>query len=76
MQLTERCWLSKEKPQAGKPRHPEAQSVKEVGSFFFSQSIRRFWGKGERWKRKRERGEGRPDTQATFFLKLMIRTVS
>ena len=35
MQLTERCWLSKEKPQAGKPRHPEAQSVKEVGSFFF-----------------------------------------
>ena len=34
MQLTERCWLSKEKPQAGKPRHPEAQGVKEVGSFF------------------------------------------
>ena len=30
-----------------------------------SLSIRRFWGKGERWKRKRERGEGRPDTQAT-----------
>ena len=23
-----------------------------------SLSIRRFWGKGERWKRKRERGEG------------------
>ena len=32
-----------------------------------SLSIRRFWGKGERWKRKLERGEGeegRPDTQA------------
>ena len=25
---------------------------------FYSLSIRRFWGKGERWKRKRERGEG------------------
>ena len=23
-----------------------------------SLSIRRFWGKGEKWKRKRERGEG------------------
>ena len=39
-----------------------------------SLSIWRFWGKGERWKRKRERAEreklspsplGRPDTQAT-----------
>ena len=28
----------------------------------YSLSIRRFWGKGERWKRKLERG--RPDTQA------------
>ena len=24
----------------------------------YSLSIRRFWGKGERWKRKRERAEG------------------
>ena len=45
----------------------------------YSLSIRRFWGKGERWKRKSERGEGekpftsppppspigRPDTQAS-----------
>ena len=31
-----------------------------------SLSIRRFWGKGERWKRKRETSPlGRPDTQAT-----------
>ena len=48
-----------------------------------SLSIRRFWGKGERWKRKRERGEGfssppppspigRPDTQATPKLNLLI----
>ena len=42
MQLTERCWLSKEKPQAGKPRHPEAQSVKEVGSFFLKLMIRTY----------------------------------
>ena len=36
---------------------------------FHSLSIRRFWGKGERWKRKRERGSpiGRPDTQAKNF---------
>ena len=26
--------------------------------YFSSLSIRRFWGKGERWKRKRERAEG------------------
>ena len=45
----------------------------------YSLSIRRFWRKGERWKRKSERGEGekpftsppppspigRPDTQAS-----------
>ena len=24
-----------------------------------SLSIRRFWGKGEKWKRKRKRGEGK-----------------
>ena len=30
-----------------------------------SLSIRRFWGKGERWKRKLERG--RPDTQASLI---------
>ena len=28
------------------------------GHLCHSLSIRRFWGKGERWKRKRERGEG------------------
>ena len=33
-----------------------------------SLSIRRFWGKGERWKRKREKGEGRPDTQASLTI--------
>ena len=55
---------------------------------FLSLSIRRFWGKGERWKRKRERGEGeklpfssppppspigRPDTQAIYLS--FVRTV-
>ena len=34
-----------------------------------SLSIRRFWGKGEKWKRKNLLSPspvGRPDTQATF----------
>ena len=30
----------------------------EPQGFFCSLSIRRFWGKGERWKQKLERGEG------------------
>ena len=37
--------------------------------FLSSLSIRRFWGKGEKWKRKNLLSPspvGRPDTQATF----------
>ena len=52
-----------------------------------SLSIRRFWGKGERWRRKRERGEGekllfssppppspigRPYTQATAGVNFLV----
>ena len=41
--------------------HTESDFVivfKQRGSSMHSLSIRRFWGKGEKWKRKRERGEG------------------
>ena len=40
--------------------HPlsEDEVLKLVRHSANSLSIRRFWGKGERWKRKRERGEG------------------
>ena len=46
-------------------RNPHSQ--KEHIEVKSSLSIRRFWGKGERWKRKRESSPsplGRPDTQA------------
>ena len=33
--------------------------TRETSFFCFSLSIRRFWGKGEKWKRKRKRGEGK-----------------
>ena len=52
-------------------------------TYKFSLIIRRFWGKGERWKQKREKAPpspiynllspsplGRPDTQASTNLKL------
>ena len=42
------------------------QGVKALGMSHFplsSLSIRRFWGKGERWKRKRERAEEKRLTQ-------------
>ena len=34
------------------------QEVRLLVYLVYSLSIRRFWGKGERWKRKRERAEG------------------
>ena len=33
-----------------------------------SLSIRRFWGKGEKWKRKRKRGEGKKSIWATRWI--------
>ena len=45
---------SNERPMQGR--------LARIGQDVNSLSIRRFWGKEERWKRKMERG--RPDTQA------------
>ena len=38
--------------------HNSHNIVREFSFNVTSLSIRRFWGKGEKWKRKRERGEG------------------
>ena len=47
-------------------RHDSSSTLAKIEKFWIafstvlcvSLSIRRFWGKGEKWKRKRERGEG------------------
>ena len=41
---------------------------------FVSLSIRRFWGKGEKWKRKRERGEGEKRLTQMLLLELSTPT--
>ena len=36
-----------------------SQGCRHLSLWHISLSIRRFWGKGEKWKRKRKRGEGK-----------------
>ena len=53
------CFEAGSEQQLEQPRRTTRRRIsRQFPCFVCSLSIRRFWGKGEKWKRKRERGEG------------------